>query len=182
MRDIAKTKRIETPGDATAFELERLLLAKLMADAQAGSIDLRKVTEATATLGGGLASVVANTGRLVLPRVIAAVIAFPFLVFFGDLMGVIGGGIAAWLRLGISPQLFIERFANVVELDMFAFGMIKAPVLAATVALIGCYQGLAVRGGPDELGRQTTRAVVQAIFMVLLLDALFSVFLGVVGI
>jgi phospholipid/cholesterol/gamma-HCH transport system permease protein len=119
---------------------------------------------------------------LVLPRVIAAIIAFPFLAFFGDVMGLIGGALAAWLRLGITPELFIERFASIVNMDMFAAGIIKAPVLAAAVSIIGCYQGLAVRGGPDELGRQTTRAVVQAIFAVLLLDAMFSVFLGVVGI
>jgi phospholipid/cholesterol/gamma-HCH transport system permease protein len=118
---------------------------------------------------------------LVLPRLIAAVIAFPFLAFFGNLMGLIGGAIAAWLRLGVTPELFIERFANIVNMDMFAAGIVKAPVLAGAVALVGCYQGLTVRGGPDELGRQTTRAVVQAIFLVLLLDALFSVFLGVVG-
>lgn len=143
--------------------------------AQLGAMTVRNEVSAMRTVG------IDPVAVLVLPRLIAAVIAFPFLAFFGDVMGLVGGGIAAWIRLGVTPQLFIERFANIVTIDMFAVGMIKAPVLAGAVALVGCYQGLAVRGGPEQLGRQTTRAVVQAIFLVLLLDALFSVFLSVVG-
>jgi phospholipid/cholesterol/gamma-HCH transport system permease protein len=144
--------------------------------AELGAMTIRNEINAMRTVG------IEPMAVLVLPRVLAAIVAFPFLVFFGDVMGLLGGALAAWIRLDVTPQLFVERFADIVNMDMFAAGFIKAPVLAAAVALVGCYQGLAVRGGPDELGRQTTRAVVQAIFLVLLLDALFSVFLGYLGI
>lgn len=118
---------------------------------------------------------------LVLPRLIAIVITMPFLGLFGDIMGLIGGGAAAITGIGVTPELFMTRLSRVTELEMFAAGIVKTPVLAAIIGLVGCWQGMRVEGGVERLGRLTTRAVVQALFLVLAVDSLFSVFLSVVG-
>lgn len=118
---------------------------------------------------------------LVLPRLLAIVLTMPFLGLFGDIMGLAGGGMAAVATLGITPQLFMERLHQVVELKMFAAGIVKTPVLAAIIGLIGCWQGMRVTAGVEELGGKTTSAVVQALFLVLLTDSLSSVALDMLG-
>lgn len=119
---------------------------------------------------------------LVLPRLIAIVIAFPLLAFFGDIMGVLGGAISTVLSIGLTWEMFVNRFAQVTNIDMFVAGMIKTPFLALTIGLIGCWQGMRVEGGVEQLGRRTTTAVVQALFFVLLVDSVFIVILNLVGI
>ncbi|EKV28097.1 ABC transporter, inner membrane subunit [Caenispirillum salinarum AK4] len=118
---------------------------------------------------------------LVLPRVIAIVLTLPMLGFFGDVMGIIGGGLATIASVGVTPELFMERLSNIANLEMFLAGFVKTPVLGATIGIIGCWQGMRVEGGVEAMGRLTTRAVVQALFLVLLLDSLFTVFLNQMG-
>jgi phospholipid/cholesterol/gamma-HCH transport system permease protein len=97
-------------------------------------------------------------------------------------MGLLGGGVMAWLVLDISPGLFIERLNQSVTVWSFLVGMIKAPVFGFVIGLIGCLEGLRVGGSAESVGRQTTRAVVAAIFLVIVLDAVFSIFFSLVGV
>jgi len=119
---------------------------------------------------------------LVLPRVIALVIALPLLAFFADIMGLLGGGLMAWFALDVSPAVFIERLHAATGFWTVAVGLIKAPVFALLIAMVGCYEGLRVEGSAESVGRLTTRAVVESIFLVIVVDALFSIFFAAIGV
>ncbi len=118
---------------------------------------------------------------LVLPKLVAMVVALPLLTVFADMMGVLGGMVMAQAQLGVPFADFLDRFANAVSISSLLVGVGKAPVFAAIVVVVGCYQGMATRGGADAVGRQTTRSVVQSIFFVIVADALFSVAFSVLG-
>lgn len=118
---------------------------------------------------------------LVLPRVLALVIALPLLAFFADMMGLLGGMVMCWASLDISPIQFVERLRVSIGINSFWVGIIKAPVFAGLIALIGCYQGLRVSGGAEAVGRHTTRSVVESIFLVIVADAAFSIFFNAIG-
>ena len=141
-----------------------------------GSVKLYQEVDAMRTLG------LDPMETLVLPRVLALVVAMPLLCFFSDLMGLLGGGVMAWAVLGIGPGLYIERLHDAVGLWAFWVGMIKAPVFGFVIAMVGCMEGLRVEGSADSVGRQTTRAVVASIFLVIVLDAVFSIFFSIVGV
>jgi len=112
---------------------------------------------------------------LVVPRVIGLVIALPLLTFFADIMGLLGGAGITNALLGLSLLQYLDRVRDVVKgWDLFV-GLIKAPFFAFLIATIGCMHGMKVRGSAESVGKETTSAVVQAIFVVLMLDALFSV-------
>ena len=119
---------------------------------------------------------------LVLPRVLALVLTLPLLVFFADIMGLLGGALVSWLALGISLGQFIERLSDAVPLWSFWVGIIKAPVFAFLIAMVGCYEGFQVEGSAESVGRLTTQAVVEAIFLVIIVDALFSILFAALGI
>ncbi len=112
---------------------------------------------------------------LVLPKVIALVIALPLLTVFADVMGVLGGMIMARQQLDVGFVEFLDRLVKAVVTSTLLTGIGKAPVFAFIIAVIGCYQGFRTRGGADSVGRQTTRSVVQSIFLVIVADALFSI-------
>ena len=111
---------------------------------------------------------------LVIPRVLACVLTIPLLVFAAMITGLLGGGLVTLIELEISPTLFISRMHEVVAINHFWVGMSKAPVFALIIALIGCRQGLLVGGDVESLGRRTTISVVQALFSVILVDAIFA--------
>ena len=113
---------------------------------------------------------------LVLPRVLALVIALPLLAMFANLMGLAGGAVMSVIALDISVVQFVERLKSVVPIWAFWVGMIKAPVFGLLIALVGCREGLKVGGSADSVGRQTTKSVVVSIFMVMVADAIFSIF------
>jgi phospholipid/cholesterol/gamma-HCH transport system permease protein len=119
---------------------------------------------------------------LVVPRVIALVITLPLLTFFADIMGLIGGAAISQFLLGVSPAQYLTRLPQVVDGSDLFVGLFKAPVFAFFIAIIGCMHGLKVSGSAESVGRETTRAVVKAIFMVLALDAFFSVLFERIGI
>ena len=119
---------------------------------------------------------------LVLPRVIALMITLPLLAFFASIMGLLGGGLMSWVALGVTPYAFIEQFQLSIPIENFWVGIVKAPVFAFTIAMVGCYEGLKVTGTADSVGRQTTRSVVESIFLVIVLDALFSVLFARLGV
>jgi phospholipid/cholesterol/gamma-HCH transport system permease protein len=115
---------------------------------------------------------------LVIPRIAALVIALPLLTVFGDLIGVFGGMLVSYGQLGIRFDEFISRFREAIALRHYLIGIGKAPVFAIIIALVGCYQGFQVRGSVESVGRNTTTSVVQAIFLVIVFDALFSILLN----
>jgi phospholipid/cholesterol/gamma-HCH transport system permease protein len=118
---------------------------------------------------------------LVLPRIFALVLTMPLLTFFADVMGLFGGAIMAWSTLNINLTVFLQRLQDAVSLSSFLAGLIKAPVFAALIGMVGCYEGLRVKRDAASVGRLTTRSVVQSIFLVIVVDALFSVMFSVIG-
>ncbi|MEM7254778.1 MAG: ABC transporter permease [Pseudomonadota bacterium] len=119
---------------------------------------------------------------LVLPKVIGLIIALPLLTVFADIAGVMGGIAIATLMLDVGFDEFTTRIPEVIPVSAFIVGIIKVPVFAAIIAIVGCYQGLSAQGGAEGVGRQTTTSVVQAIFLVIVADAVFSVIYSVLGV
>jgi phospholipid/cholesterol/gamma-HCH transport system permease protein len=117
----------------------------------------------------------------VVPRTIAVVLMLPLLGFYSALIGIIGGCILCWWQLGITPITFIQRIREVVPMTDLWVGLIKAPVFGAIIAICGCFQGMLVEGDAEQVGHRTTTAVVQAIFLVIVLDAFFAVFFASIG-
>ncbi len=137
--------------------------------AQIGTMAVTEEIDAMRTVG------IAPLELLVLPKVMALVIALPLLTLFADVLGVFGGMIMAKTQLGISFNEFLDRFVKAVSITSYLVGIGKAPVFAVIISMVGCFQGFRTRGGADSVGRQTTRSVVQSIFLVIVADALFSV-------
>ena len=137
--------------------------------AQIGTMAVTEEIDAMRTLG------VDPLEMLVLPKVMALVIALPLLTLFADVTGVLGGMLMAHWQLGVSFAEFADRFTKAVSVTSFLVGIGKAPVFAVIIVVIGCFQGLQTRGGADSVGRQTTRAVVQSTFLVIVADAIFSI-------
>ncbi len=174
---------VDLIGISVLRELGVLLTAIIVAGrsgsaftAQIGSMMLREEVDAMRTIG------LDPIELLVLPRVLALVLTLPLLAIFADLMGLLGGALMAWVVLDISPLLFIELLREAVDLWTFLVGLIKAPVFAFLIAMVGCFEGLRVTGSAESVGRLTTRSVVEAIFLVIVVDAAFSIFFATIGI
>jgi phospholipid/cholesterol/gamma-HCH transport system permease protein len=118
---------------------------------------------------------------LVLPRVIALMVALPLLIFFADIIGILGGMVASNMQLGISMTQFIDRVYEVLEVKHYLLGMMKGPVFAFLIASIGCFRGLQVSHNTESIGLHTTKSVVNGIFLVIAFDALFSVIFTELG-
>ena len=144
--------------------------------AQIGTMQVNEEVDAMRTIGLDPIEV------LVMPRVWALVIAMPLLAVWADLAGIIGGQLMAWATLDISPVQFFERLGSVVPIWAFWVGLIKAPVFGLLIALIGCREGLKVSGSAESVGLHTTRSVVFSIFLVIVADAVFSIFFSAVHI
>jgi phospholipid/cholesterol/gamma-HCH transport system permease protein len=138
--------------------------------AELGSMKMREEIDALRTMGRDPMDV------LILPRIVALVIALPILAFLGSMAALYGGGLVAWLYGGMSPDIYIERLREAISLTHFEVGMIKAPFMALVIGTVACAQGLAVKGSAESLGRETTASVVKSIFLVIVLDGLFAVF------
>ncbi len=143
--------------------------------AQIGTMKVNEEVDAMRTIGLDPMEV------LVLPRVLALLLTLPLLGFFADIMGLIGGAVMATLALDISLSQYIRQLQLAVPLASLWVGLIKAPVFAFVIGLVGCFEGLRVDGSAESVGRQTTRAVVESIFLVIVIDALFSVLFSVIG-
>jgi phospholipid/cholesterol/gamma-HCH transport system permease protein len=164
-------------------ELAPLLTAIIVAGrsgsaytAQIGTMQVTEEIDALRTLG------ISPLELLVLPKVFALIIALPLLCAYADVMSVIGSMLVAKLSLGVSSYEFLDRFPQAVPITHYLIGISKAPVFAAIIALVGCYQGLQVRGGADSVGEQVTISVVRAIFLVIIVDAVFSIVFSLLGI
>jgi phospholipid/cholesterol/gamma-HCH transport system permease protein len=110
---------------------------------------------------------------LVLPRFMALLFIVP-LTLLADIAGLFGGALVLWMTLDLSPILFMQRIPETVGLEQFWLGLYKAPVMAIVIAAIGCRQGMLVGGDVESLGRRVTSAVVQAIFSIIMIDAVFA--------
>ena len=173
---------VELVGFSFLREFGVLLTAILLAGrtasaftAQIGAMKAREEIDAIRTLGMDPIEV------LVLPRLFALLIVFPLLTFVAMAAGIVGGLIICALSLDISPAMFLARFQDTFQMRHFAVGMIKAPVFAVVIALIGCLEGFKVSGSAESVGQRTTSSVVQAIFLVILLDALFALLFQEIG-
>jgi phospholipid/cholesterol/gamma-HCH transport system permease protein len=169
-------------GRSAAKELGVLMTAIMVAGrsgsafaAQIGSMKLNEEVDAMRTIG------VSPMEALVLPRVLATVLMMPLLGFYAAILAIIGGGIFCWLSLDIPPITFIQRTREVIPITDLYQTLIKAPVFGLIIAMAGCFQGLQVEGNAEEVGLRTTTAVVQGIFLVIVLDAFFAVFFTSVG-
>jgi phospholipid/cholesterol/gamma-HCH transport system permease protein len=117
---------------------------------------------------------------LIIPRLVALVIALPVLTFLADLATIAGGLIVSWLYAGLTPAVFLTRIQNAVLPETFLVGLIKAPFMAVVIGLIAATEGMEVRGSAESLGRCVTSSVVKSIFMVIVLDGLFAMFFAAV--
>ncbi|WP_297484793.1 ABC transporter permease [Sulfurimonas sp.] len=137
--------------------------------AQIGSMKITQELDAMKTMG------FEPFAFLVLPRIIALIIAMPILIFVADIMAILGGMIVSNVDLSISPELFIDRLSRVVAAKHFFVGIIKGPFFAFLIATIGIYRGLIVKDDTQSIGFNTTKSVVEAIFAVIVCDAIFSI-------
>jgi phospholipid/cholesterol/gamma-HCH transport system permease protein len=144
--------------------------------AQIGTMKVNQEIDALQTMG------LSPSELLVLPRVVALVITLPLLTLYSNLLALLGGALMCWAQLGISLGQFLHQLQDAVDLWTLWVGLIKAPVFAFVIGVVGCYQGLRVEGSAESVGALTTRSVVHAIFLVILLDAIFSVMFAWLGI
>ena len=143
--------------------------------AELGSMKMREEIDALRTMGFDPVEV------LILPRVLALVLALPILAFLGSMSALYGGGLVAWLYGGMSPDIFIARLREAISVTHFEVGMIKAPFMALVIGIVACSEGLRVKGSAESLGLQTTTSVVKSIFLVIVLDGVFAVFFASIG-
>ena len=118
---------------------------------------------------------------LIFPRVFALIISLPLLIFFSDIIGIIGGMVATKIQADISYKFFIERLQEVLDVKHYFLGIIKAPFFALIIATTGCFHGFRVTGDTESIGIETTSSVVHAIFFVIACDALFAIFYTQMG-
>jgi phospholipid/cholesterol/gamma-HCH transport system permease protein len=178
----AEVFTINLVGRSAIKELGVLMTAIMVAGrsgssfaAQIGSMKLAEEVDAMRTIG------VSPMEALVLPRVLSTVLLMPLLGFYAALVAILGGGIFCWISLDIPPITFVQRIREVVPMTDLWQCLIKAPVFGLIIGMAGCFQGLQVESNAEEVGLRTTTAVVQGIFLVIVLDAFFAVFFTEVG-
>ena len=140
--------------------------------AELGSMKMREEVDALQTMGLDPIEV------LILPRIVALVIALPILASMAALYG---GGMVCWLYAGMSPDIFMARLRETISINHFEVGMSKAPFMALVIGIVACVEGLQVKGSAESLGLQTTASVVKAIFLVIVLDGVFAIFFAAIG-
>ena len=144
--------------------------------AQIGTMQVNEEIDAMRTLGLDPLDV------LVLPRINGLLISLPILAFLSDFAGLLGGAVMATAVLDVTFVQFIQQLQSVITVDHFFVGMIKAPVFAFIIAMVGCYEGLRVSGSAESVGRMTTKSVVTSIFLVIIADAIFSIIFSGLGV
>ncbi len=178
----AETLAIDMLGILSLREVGVILAAVMVAGrsasaftAQIGTMKMREEIDAMRTLG------IDPIETLVLPRILALIVALPLLVFAADMMCLLGGAITAKLYLAIDTPIYLERLNAAIGAKHFYVGLIKAPFAALVIGLVGCLEGLRVEGSAESVGTQVTTSVVKAIFLVLVLDGMFAIFLSASG-
>jgi phospholipid/cholesterol/gamma-HCH transport system permease protein len=178
----AEAMSIDMLGILTLREVGVMLAAVMVAGrsasaftAQIGTMKMREEIDAMRTLG------IDPIETLVLPRILALIVALPLLVFLADMMCLAGGAAMAKFYMALDTPIFLQRLNAAVSTKHFYVGLIKAPFAALVIGLVGCLEGMRVEGSAESLGTQVTAAVVKAIFLVLVLDGVFAIFLSASG-
>lgn len=143
--------------------------------AEIGSMKMREEIDALVTMERDPIEV------LIVPRILALIVALPILAFIGSMAALYGSGLVAWLYGGMSPVTFIARLREAVSVTHFEVGLIKAPFMALVIGIVAAMEGLRVRGSAESLGHQTTSSVVKSIFLVIVIDGVFAVFFASIG-
>ena len=174
---------VDLVGITLLRELAPLITAIIVAGrtgsaytAQIGTMRITNEIDALRTIG------ISPMELLVLPKLLALLILMPLLSAYADIMGILGGMLISKLSFGVSMTDFIDRLPKAVSLTNYLIGIAKAPFFAAAIALIACYQGFKVQGGAESVGKQVTTSVVQAIFLVIVIDAVFAILFNLLGI
>jgi phospholipid/cholesterol/gamma-HCH transport system permease protein len=142
--------------------------------AELGSMKMREEVDAIETMGLDPIEV------LVLPRIVALILALPLLTFISAMASIGGGAVVAFFYGGVSSEVFFDRLQNAIAMNTFMVGMIKAPFMAIVIGIIACIEGFAVRGSAESLGAHTTASVVKSIFVVIVVDGLFAMFFAAI--
>jgi phospholipid/cholesterol/gamma-HCH transport system permease protein len=178
----AESYTVDMVGILVLRELGVLIVAIMVAGrsgsaytAELGSMKMREEIDALSTMGLDPVEV------LILPRIVALIIALPILAFIGSMAALYGGGLVAEFYGGMGPTIFIARLREAVSVTSFQVGIIKAPFMALAIGIVACSEGLRVKGSAESLGKQTTTSVVKSIFLVIVLDGLFAVFFASIG-
>jgi len=173
---------VDMVGILVLRELGVLIVAIMVAGrsgsaytAELGSMKMREEIDALSTMGLDAVEV------LILPRVIALILAVPILSFIGSMAALYGGGLVAQLYGDMAPAIYVARLHDAVSVTSFKVGIIKAPFMALAIGVVACSEGLRVKGSAESLGKQTTTSVVKSIFLVIVLDGLFAVFFASIG-
>jgi phospholipid/cholesterol/gamma-HCH transport system permease protein len=174
---------VDLVGIAVLREMGVLITAIIIAGrsgsaftAQIGTMQVNEEVDAIRTLGLDPMEV------LVLPRVMALLIALPLLTFFADVIAILGGAFMSYMVMDMPFPQFLDRLRQAVEVKHFLVGMVKAPIFAVIISLVGCYEGMRVSGSAESVGRLTTQAVVESLFLVIILDAFFANLFSYIGI
>ena len=173
----AATFAVDLIGILVLRELAVLLTSIMIAGrtgsavtAEIGSMKMREEIDALNVMGLDPIEV------LIVPRILALLIALPMLTFIADMAAIFGGLLTAWAYGGVSPEVFLSRLQAAITIKTFLVGLIKAPFMALVIGMIAAIEGLAVSGSAESLGRQVTNSVVKSIFMVIVVDGLFAMF------
>jgi phospholipid/cholesterol/gamma-HCH transport system permease protein len=178
----AETYVVDMLGILVVREIGVLIVAIMVAGrsgsaitAELGSMKMREEIDALRTMGHDVTTI------LVLPRILALLIALPMLTLLGILSALYGGLLVAWGYAGMSPEIFIARLQEAISLTHFKVGMIKSPFMALALGIVAVTEGLRVGGSAESLGLRTTASVVESIFLVIVLDGLFAIFFASIG-
>ncbi len=173
---------VDLVGVLVLRELGVLLTAIMIAGrsgsaftAEIGSMKMREEIDALDVIGLDVNEV------LVLPRILALIIALPLLTIIADFSALVGGGLVSWLYVGLTPSAFIMRLRDAVYVSTFWVGIIKAPFMALIIGIIAATEGFRVQGSAESLGARTTSSVVKAIFMVIVVDGMFAMYFSAVS-
>jgi phospholipid/cholesterol/gamma-HCH transport system permease protein len=174
---------VDMVGILVLRELGVLIVAIMVAGrsgsaytAELGSMKMREEIDALSTMGLDPIEV------LMLPRILALICALPILSVIGSMAALYGGGLMCWLYGGMSPEVYMSRMREAIDLQDFAVGLIKAPFMGLIIGAVAGVQGLAVQGSAESLGLKTTDAVVKSIFLVILFDGVLAMFFAAIGI
>ena len=177
----AEILSIDLAGILILREIGVLLTAIMVAGrtgssitAEIGSMKMREEIDALRTLALDPIEV------LIVPRLLALIVALPLLTFIADITALVGAAAVAWIYIDMSPSTFIAYLRTAVDINTVLVGLIKAPFMALVIGLIACHEGLQVEGSAESLGLQTTASVVKSIFVVIVLDGLFAMFFAAI--
>ena len=142
--------------------------------AEIGSMKMREEVDALKVMG------LNPVGVLVFPRLVALTIMLPVLTIVANFSALFGACMTTWVYSGITPDTFLTRLREAIDMSTIVSGMIKAPFMALIIGIVASVEGLKVGGSAESLGRHVTSAVVKAIFVVILVDGLFAIFYGAI--